>query len=158
MIAIGIDPGTIRTGYGIVQKSGTRFNRIASGTIRTKNKDPMEQRLVTIHERLDELLTTYGPDQAAVEDIFFSKNARSALKLGQVRGVILVTISRRDLPVSSYSPAFIKRQVVGSGRAAKNQVQRVVQAILCMAESPQEDEGDALAVAICHLNAFNPRS
>ena len=157
MITIGIDPGTIRTGYGIVRKAGTRFSLLHSGTIRTKEKDSMEQRLLHIHEELDKLLTTYGPEQAAVEDVFFSKNARSALKLGQVRGVILLTMTRRDLPVSSYSPAFIKRQVVGTGRAGKNQVQRVVQTILSMSHKPQEDEGDALAVAICHLNAFKPR-
>jgi crossover junction endodeoxyribonuclease RuvC len=153
MIAIGIDPGTVRTGYGVVRKDGARLTRLASGTIRTHAKDPMEKRLVAIHQGLEQVLTTYGPDEAAIEDVFFAKNAQSALKLGQVRGVILLTVSKREIPVASYAPTFVKRSVVGSGRAAKNQVGRVVQAILGLGELPDEDEGDALAVAICHVNA-----
>ncbi len=153
MIAIGVDPGTARTGFGIVRRDGARLVRIGSGTICTNAKDSMEKRLLTIHEGLDQVLTLYGPGEAAVEDVFFAKNASSALKLGQVRGAILLTLTRRDISVASYSPALIKRSVVGAGRASKIQVGRVVQAILNMSELPGEDEGDALAVAICHLNA-----
>ena len=153
MIAIGIDPGTVRTGYGVVRKDGARLTRLASGTIQTRAKEPMEQRLRVIHEGLERVLTTYAPDEAAIEDVFFAKNAQSALKLGQVRGVILLTVAKREIPVVSYAPTFVKRSVVGTGRAAKNQVGRVVQAILGLGELPQEDEGDALAVAICHVNA-----
>ncbi len=153
MIAIGIDPGSVRTGFGIVRRDGTRLKRLGSGTIRTNAKSPMEDRLLTIHEGLEQVLTLYGPDEAAVEDIFFSKNASSALKLGQVRGAILLTLSKRRLPIVSYPPAFVKRAVVGAGRAAKQQVGRVVQSILAMKDQPGEDEGDALAIAICHLNA-----
>ena len=153
MIAIGIDPGTIRTGYGVVRKDGARLTRLASGTIRTDTKEPMEKRLRSIHRELEQVLTTYGPDEAAIEDVFFAKNAKSALKLGQVRGVILLTVSERDLPVVSYAPTFVKRSVVGTGRAAKKQVGRIVQAILGLPETPGEDEGDALALAICHVNA-----
>ena len=152
-MVIGIDPGTVRTGFGVIRKDGSKLVRVASGVIRTCDKDPMEQRLLSIHEGLDQLLTLYGPDLSAVEDVFFAKNARSSLKLGQVRGVILLTLTRREIPVESYAPAFVKRAVVGGGRASKSQVGQVVKAILSMKEIPTEDEGDALAVAICRANA-----
>ena len=153
MIVIGIDPGTARTGYGIVRRQGSRIVRIGSGEIKTKTDQTIEQKLLVIHNSLEEILTRYGPTAAAVEDVFFAKNARSALKLGHVRGVILLTLARRDLPVASYPPAFIKRAIVGAGRAAKDQVRKVVQAILSLPSLPGEDEADALAVAICHANA-----
>jgi crossover junction endodeoxyribonuclease RuvC len=153
MIAIGIDPGTVRTGYGLVKRVGNRLHKLTSGTIRTDAKAPMEKRLLTIYENLEQILTANAPDQAAVEDVFFFKNPKSAIKLGQVRGVILLTLAKRRLKVSSYPPALVKRAVVGSGRAAKNQMQRVVQAILGLKTLPEEDEADALAVAICCLNA-----
>ena len=153
MMAIGIDPGTVRTGYGVVRRDGARFLRLASGAIRTHSKTPMGERLLAIHNGLEQLLATFAPEEAAVEDIFFSRNPRSVLKLGQVRGVILVVLEKRGIPVASYAPAFVKRAVVGGGQAAKGQMQRVVQAMLGMAETPGEDEADALAIAICHLNA-----
>ncbi len=153
MIVLGVDPGTVRTGFGVVRKDGSRLLRLGSGTIRTDPKAPMENRLLTIHEGLDQTLTQYGPDQGSVEDVFFSKNAKSALKLGQVRGVVMLTLARRHIPMASYAPTFVKRAVVGVGRAAKGQVQQVVRAILGLDELPQEDEADALALAICHANA-----
>ncbi len=153
MIVLGVDPGTIRTGFGVIRKDGSRLLRIGSGTIKTKEKEPMETRLLDIHESLDQVLTLYAPEVAAVEDVFFAKNARSSLKLGQVRGVILLTLTKRGIPVESYPPAFVKKAVVGGGRAAKSQVSQVVKAILGMKELPGEDEGDALAVAICRANA-----
>ncbi|MCP4196868.1 MAG: crossover junction endodeoxyribonuclease RuvC [Proteobacteria bacterium] len=153
MIAVGIDPGTVRTGYGVVRKDGARLTWLASGTIRTQAKEPMEKRLLAIHEGLEQVLTTYGPDEAAIEDVFFANNAKSALKLGQARGAIMLTVARRGIPVMSYTPTFVKRAVVGFGRAAKNQVGQVVQAILGLDQLPEEDEGDALALAICHVNA-----
>jgi len=153
MIVIGIDPGTIRTGYGILRRDGGRIIRLASGTIRLDNRAPVEERLIPLQDELDRVLVSHGPDEAAVESLFFSKNAMSALKLGHARGVILLTLSRPNLPVSSYAPALVKRSVVGGGRAAKGQVAKVIQAILGLKEIPQEDEADALAVAMCHLNA-----
>jgi crossover junction endodeoxyribonuclease RuvC len=153
MIVIGIDPGTIRTGYGILRRDGGRIIRLTSGTIHLDNKAPVEERLVPLQDELDRVLVSHGPDEAAVESLFFSKNAMSALKLGHARGVILLTLSRHNLSVSSYAPALVKRSVVGGGRAAKGQVAKVVQAILGLRETPQEDEADALAIAICHLNA-----
>ena len=153
MIAIGIDPGTVKTGYGIVRKDGSRFVRLGSGVIRTNAKQPLECRLLDISNGLDEVLSTFGPDEAAVEDLFFAKNANSALKLGHARGVILLALARRDLPIASYAPTLVKRSVVGAGRAAKEQVQRVVRAILRLDFEPAEDEADALAIAVTHLNA-----
>ncbi|MFO8073855.1 MAG: crossover junction endodeoxyribonuclease RuvC [Polyangia bacterium] len=153
MIAVGIDPGSIRTGYGILRKDGSRLRRIASGTIRLGEKRPLAERLVRLHGALEEILTAHGPDEAAVEDLFFAKHAMSALKLGHARGVVLLSLAQRGLPVSSYAPALVKRSVVGTGRAAKDQIRRVVQAILGLNELPAEDEADALAIAICHCNA-----
>jgi crossover junction endodeoxyribonuclease RuvC len=153
MIVIGVDPGTIRTGYGILRRDGTRIVRLASGTIRLDDKAEVEDRLVPLERALDELLATYGPDEGAVESLFFSKNANSALKLGHARGVIVLALKRRGLPVASYPPALVKRSIVGGGRAAKDQVQRVIQAILKLPEMPAEDEADALAIALCHANA-----
>lgn len=153
MIVVGIDPGTIRTGYGIVRKDGSRLVCLGSGAIRLDDRAPLERRLIPLHDQLDELLTIHGPDEAAVEDLFFAKNAMSALKLGHARGVVLLTLARRGLPIASYAPALVKRSIVGRGRATKGQMQKVVQAILGLAELPGEDEADALAVAVCHLNA-----
>jgi crossover junction endodeoxyribonuclease RuvC len=153
MIVVGIDPGTIRTGFGLVRRDGTRLVRIDSGVIRATEGAPLESRLLAIHRGLVEVLTRNGPDEAAVEDVFFAKNAMSALKLGHARGVVLLALADRGLPVQAYAPALVKRSVVGGGRAAKGQVQRVVQAILGMPSLPAEDEADALAVAICHANA-----
>ena len=156
MIVIGIDPGTARTGYGIVRRQGSKLFRLGSGEIKTGAKDTTEQKLLVIHNNLEEILTTYAPTSAAVEDVFFAKNARSALKLGQARGAILLTLARRNLSVASYPPALVKRAIVGAGRADKDQVRKVVQAILSLPQPPPQDEADALAVAICHANAPRP--
>jgi len=153
MLALGIDPGTRKTGWGCVRRDGARLVRVDSGTIRTDERQPMEKRLLTIHDELTRILTSLGPDGAAVEDIFFAKNAQSALKLGQARGVILMVLARAGLAIASYPPALVKRSIVGGGRADKNQMQHVVAAILGLTKIPEEDEADALAIAVCHLNA-----
>ena len=153
MIALGIDPGSVRTGWGVVRRDGSRLTRLGSGTISTRSKDPLESRLLVIHTGLEEVLTSFGPDEVAVEDLFLAKNAMSALKLGHARGVALLAVARRGLPVTSYAPALVKRAVAGGGRAPKGQMQRVVQSILALPDLPAEDEADALAIAVCHLNA-----
>ena len=153
MIICGVDPGTRHTGYGFVKRVGNRIHRLASGTIHTDAKAPMETRLLAIRTELSTLLTACPPEIGAVEDVFFSKNAASSLKLGQVRGVILVTLAEREIQVKSFPPALVKRSVVGSGRAAKSQIQQVVRAILGLKQVPAEDEADALAIAICAANA-----
>ena len=153
MIICGFDPGTRHTGYGFVRRVGNRLHRLDSGTIDTNPRAPMPERLLSIRNAINETLTSCSPDIAAVEDVFFSKNAASALKLGQVRGVILVTLAERGIHISSLPPALVKRSVVGSGRAAKSQVQQVVRAILGLKTLPGEDEADALAIAIAAANA-----
>ncbi len=153
MIVCGFDPGTRNTGYGFIKRVGNRLYRLESGTIYTDPKAPMAERLLTIRNEMLTLLTTCPPDIAAVENVFFSKNAASALKLGQVRGVMLVTLAERMIPVNSFPPALVKRSVVGSGRAAKSQIQQVIKAILRLTELPKEDEADALAIAVCAVNA-----
>jgi len=156
MIVVGIDPGTNRTGYGVLRRDGSRLTRIDSGTIVLPPKTPLETRLTRLHEELERVLVANGPDTAAVEDLFFAKNAMSALKLGHARGVVLLALAQRGLAVSSYAPALVKRSVVGNGRASKAQMQQVVRAILGLREVPEEDEADALAIAICHANAPRP--
>lgn len=153
MIVIGIDPGTARTGYGIVRRQGSKLVHLGSGEIKTGASNTIEQKLLVIHNSLEEILTIYAPTGAAVEDVFFAKNARSALKLGHARGAILLTLAKRNLEVASYPPALVKRAIVGAGRAEKDQVRKVVQAILSLSKLPGQDEADALAVAICHANA-----
>lgn len=158
MITIGIDPGTVRTGYGVVRRDGNRFTNLNSGTIQTDEKDPLESRLLSIYDGIEGVLVRHGPDEAAVEALFFSRHPMSALKLGHARGVIVLALARHTVPIHSYPPATIKRFIAGTGRATKRQMQKVVQAILGMPELPLEDESDALAVAICHLNASRIQS
>jgi crossover junction endodeoxyribonuclease RuvC len=153
MIVCGFDPGTRRTGFGFIKKVGNRLHALSFGTIRTDPKAPMAERLLTIRGEMLVELAACPPDMAAVEDVFFSKNAASSLKLGQVRGVILVTLAEREISIGSFPPALVKRSVVGSGRASKSQIQQVVKAILGLRDIPQEDEADALAIAICAANA-----
>ena len=153
MIVLGIDPGTRKTGYGVVRKDGSRLTRIDSGVIRLNDKAPMEERLPELYDRLNEIILANGPDEGAVESLFFSKNANSALKLGHARGVILLCLQRHHLTIASYAPAMVKRSIIGGGRAEKTQIQRVVGAILRVKTPLQEDEADALAIAICHANA-----
>ncbi|MBN2718306.1 MAG: crossover junction endodeoxyribonuclease RuvC [Deltaproteobacteria bacterium] len=153
MIVLGIDPGTRKTGFGVIRKDGSRLTRIDSGVIRLNDKAPLEARLPELYNRLNEVIVANGPDQGAVESLFFSKNANSALKLGHARGVILLCLQQHDLTIASYPPAMVKRSIIGGGRAEKTQIQRVVGAILRIKSPLQEDEADALAIAICHANA-----
>jgi crossover junction endodeoxyribonuclease RuvC len=155
MRVLGIDCGAERTGYGVIETDG-RFHRlITAGCIRSKPSDPFEQRLLNIAGGLRNLFTEYRPDHAAVEEVFFAVNARSALRLSHVRGVALLTIAEASLAVSEYSPLTVKMSVTGYGRAQKSQVQQMVASILKLdAPLRSEDASDALAIAICHANHF----
>ncbi|MBN2340966.1 MAG: crossover junction endodeoxyribonuclease RuvC [Deltaproteobacteria bacterium] len=153
MIVLGIDPGTRKTGYGVIRKDGSRLTRIDSGVLMLNAKVPFEERLPALFEQLNQIIVTNGPDEGAVESIFFSKNANSALKLGHARGVILLALQQHRLPIGSYPPAQVKRSIVGGGRASKEQIQLVIGAILKTKHPFKEDEADALAIAICHANA-----
>jgi crossover junction endodeoxyribonuclease RuvC len=155
----GIDPGSVRTGYGCIESDGTRHRLIACGAITASARLPFPDRLLTIHTELCALLTQCKPDGVAVESLFHAVNARSALQLGHARGVALLAASQARVPIAEYSPAEVKRAVVGYGRAEKPQVQQMIRLLLGLAEAPQPlDVSDALAVAICHLHHCGQRA
>ena len=147
---LGIDPGSRFTGYGIVELTAdNKIRWVASGCIRVKG-DELSHKLRIIAQGLNELLDTHQPDEVAIEQVFLHRNVDSALKLGQARGAAISTVALRALPVSEYSPSQIKKSVVGKGNAAKEQVQHMMKALLCLSRIPQEDAADALAIAVCH--------
>ena len=153
MKIFGIDPGSERTGYGCVERSGSRHHLVICGTLSAPACATFPERLKHIHSGLLALLAESRPDCVAVESIFHSRNVRSALKLGHARGVALLAASEAGLPVVEYAPAEVKRAVVGYGRAEKPQVQQMVKLLLGLDRAPSpHDVADALAVAICHLH------
>jgi crossover junction endodeoxyribonuclease RuvC len=155
MRVVGIDPGTATTGYGVIEESAGRLTLIAFGTVCTGADLPMARRLLDLNERLTELLALHAPDTAAVESLFFQKNIRTAITVGQARGVILLTLARGGVPVSEYTPQEVKQAVAGFGGAEKRQVQAMVRALLALPETPKPDDAaDALAVAICHAHSY----
>jgi crossover junction endodeoxyribonuclease RuvC len=155
MIILGIDPGSRMTGWGLVDYSNSRSTYLASGTIRLGSGAPLPQRLVKLTESLEELLERYNPGDCAIEQIFTAKNARSALVLGHARGVILCAVARKGVNLQEYSATQVKQAVVGQGRAEKSQMQLMVGALLGRKEALQEDEADALAVALTHAAFSN---
>lgn len=150
-IILGIDPGSRITGYGIIATRGTEHHHIAHGTIETKT-DITAERLRKIYEILSDVIRQYQPQQTAIEQIFMHKNAQSALKLGQARGVAMVAAAKGGLEVYEYSAKQIKSAVVGYGAASKAQIQHMISLLLKLKEQPVADAADALAVAICHSN------
>lgn len=152
MRIIGLDPGLRNTGWGIIEVEANRFRYVADGTVRPKVAQQLAWRLRDLHDGLAEAIAEFVPDEAAVEETFVNKNPKSTLKLGEARGVILLTPALAGLPVAEYAANKIKKAVVGVGHAAKEQVQMMVRRILpgCAFSSP--DAADALAVAICHAN------
>jgi crossover junction endodeoxyribonuclease RuvC len=153
----GIDPGSDRTGYGCVEADGSRHRVIASGAIQTTTLATFPEKLLKIHSRLALLLAECQPDCVAIENLFHATNARSALKLGHARGVAMLAAVEAGLSVAEYTPAEIKRAVVGYGRAEKHQVQQMVKLLLGLSELPTpHDAADALAVAICHSHSMTP--
>ena len=156
MRVLGIDCGTERTGYGVIDSDGRAHRMIAAGVIRTAAKSPLEARLQEISRELRGVILRYSPGAAAVEEVFFSANVRTALKLAHVRGVALLAISEAGLEFGEYSPLEVKSSVVGYGRAEKCQVQLMVRSLLRLEGASEadatasEDACDALAVAICH--------
>ncbi|MGD8318093.1 MAG: crossover junction endodeoxyribonuclease RuvC [Myxococcales bacterium] len=157
MRVLGIDPGSRRTGWGVVQLEGTRLRHVGAGTIALPQKLPLPERLRLIHQELAEVVTTHRPDTVAVEEIFFAKYANAALKLGHARGVALLVAAESDLGVHEYPPAIVKRTIVGHGAADKLQIGRLVSALLGLSVPPEEDAADALAVAITHIQASRSR-
>jgi crossover junction endodeoxyribonuclease RuvC len=155
MLAIGIDPGTAITGYGLVRENEDgSLTPVKYGVILTGADQTMPRRLASLYEQLSDILLLHQPDHGAVEKLFFARNVRTALAVGQARGVVLLALERAGVHLTEYTPLQVKQSVVGYGGADKNQVQQMVKALLDLEEIPQPDDAaDALAIAICHLHS-----
>jgi crossover junction endodeoxyribonuclease RuvC len=153
----GIDPGSGRTGYGCVETDGRRYRLVTCGAIASSATDSFPQRLARIHRELSRLLAACRPECVAVENLFHGVNARSALKLGHARGVAMLAAVEADCEIVEYTPAEVKRAVVGYGRADKRQMQQMIKLLLGLDKPPSpHDAADALAIAICHLHSAPP--
>ena len=152
MRLIGIDPGLQRTGWGVLEVTGSRLGHVAHGTIGSDSGLPLAKRLCQLYLGLDEVLGRWQPIEAAVEETFVNKNPASTLKLGQARGVLLLAPAIADIPVFEYTPNLIKKSIVGTGHAQKEQVAMMVSTLLPAAGAVKDDAADALAVAICHAH------
>ena len=156
MIIIGIDPGIAIVGYGVLEYKGNKFRVIDYNAITTEANLPFPKRLKIIYDELTILLDKYNPDAFAIEELFFNKNVKTAINVGQARGVILLTAMNQGVEVFEYTPLQVKQGVVGYGRAKKRQVQEMVKILLNLKEIPKPDDvADGLAVAICHAHSGN---
>ena len=157
MRIFGVDPGSRRTGYGCIETSAGRHRLVDCGALSASPDAPLADRLRVVHSGLAKLLASHQPDVVAFEDLFYARNVRSALVLGHVRGVLLLAAAEAGLPAAEYSPAEVKRALVGYGRADKQQVQQMVALLLGMDAPPSPlDASDALAVAVCHAHSIGP--
>jgi crossover junction endodeoxyribonuclease RuvC len=153
VIVLGIDPGLANTGYGVVAQREGRLVALDGGVIETRAGVAQEQRLTDIHGAVDALLAEHEPDAVALEELYFGQNVRTAFAVGHGRGVVMLAAGQRGVECTSYTPQKVKAAVCGNGRAGKDQVARMVQTLLGLAEEPRPDHAaDALAVAICHAN------
>lgn len=159
MITLGIDPGTAITGYGIIKEDQDGSLKVLEfGVIRTSAQSSSPERLVQLYHKIKQLILLHRPETGAVEKLFFERNVRTALNVGQARGVTLLAMSESGLPIGEYTPLEVKQAVAGYGGADKNQVQQMVRTILSLAEIPRPDDAaDALAVAICHIHSAKMR-
>ena len=156
---MGIDPGSSCTGYGIIEEINSVLKVVHWGSVKSKPRQPFPQRLKLIYDELVMVIHEFNPDEVAIEDMFFATNVKSALKLGQTRGIALLSAVNEGKPVAEYSPLEVKQSVVGYGRAEKTQVQDMVTSLLRLKEKPEPlDASDALAVAICHIHAATSNS
>ncbi len=154
MLVLGIDPGTAITGYGLVKGEGDDLTLVAYGAITTPSDWPLPERLQRIYRELMALIEDQQPTAVAVEELFFSKNVRTALSVGQARGVALLAAANAGLPIHEYTPLQVKQAIAGYGRATKDQVQQMVRMLLALDSVPQPDDAaDAIAVAICHIHS-----
>jgi crossover junction endodeoxyribonuclease RuvC len=151
MIILGVDPGTATTGYGIIEKAGSKYTLIDYGVILTPAKTELHHRLDTIFDELTEVIKKYNPEEVVVEELFFATNAKTAISVGQARGVILLAAKKQDKIIAEYTPLEVKMAITGYGKADKKQIQQMVKAILALKEIPKPDDAaDALAIALCH--------
>jgi len=151
LIVLGVDPGTLVTGYGVVVRRNNEVTMLACGSISNKGSTAMPLRLKRIYSELANVISRFHPDEFAIESAFYGKNAQSALKLGHARGVSILAAVEKEIPTTEYSPREVKRAIVGSGAASKHQVAYMVKSLLGIADSKMlHDTSDALAIAICH--------
>lgn len=154
---MGIDPGVANTGFGVVRMAGSTMSAVDGGVIEAPPGEPLETRLARIHDELEKLIAWHEPAAVALEDLFFGKNVRSAVAVGQARGVAMLAAAQRRIPCFDYTPQAVKMSVCGSGSAPKAQVQQMVGALLGLQSPPKSDHtADALAVAICHAAHARP--
>jgi crossover junction endodeoxyribonuclease RuvC len=153
--ALGIDPGIATTGFGVVREERDgRLTALAHGVIETPKAEPLPRRLQMLQRQLDDLVRTWRPDEAAVEELFFATNAKTAMVVGQARGVVLLTLYNAGLEASEYTPLQVKQAVTGYGQADKKQMQEMVRMLLALPKVPKPDDAaDALAIAITHLHS-----
>ena len=152
MRILGIDPGLQKTGWGIIESVDNRLSFVASGLIKPPTALPLYARLAVIDEKMGDIFKSYSPETAAIEETFMNNNAMSALKLGQARGVAMVVPARYGLEVSEYAANLVKKSIVGTGHASKEQIGMMVRTLLPKSGKVSEDEADALAIAICHAH------
>ncbi len=153
MIILGVDPGTLVTGYGVIEGTGRSIKLLAYDVVRNNGTVKMPMRLKCIYQALQRIIEKYAPDEFAIETAFYGKNAQSALKIGQARGISILASVLNEIPTTEYSPREIKKAVVGNGSASKQQVQFMVKTLLNIKETPKlYDATDALAVALCHYH------
>jgi crossover junction endodeoxyribonuclease RuvC len=158
MLILGIDPGTSVTGYGILESDGSAHHCLHCGAVKLSCRQPIPQRLLALHQKIAELIKAYPVEALALEDLFYAVNVKSALRLSQARGVIMLAAAENKIPVFEYSPLEVKNAVVGYGRAEKMQVQQMLCRILGLPEPPEpNDVADALAVAVCHAQSHKVR-
>ena len=149
---LGIDPGSINTGYGIIESKGNHNKHIKNGIIKVKG-NTLGEKLKIINTNVIKILEEFQPDEIAIEKVFMHRNADSALKLGQARGAAITACAMNDLPLFEYSANQVKQACVGKGHASKEQVQHMIKILLCLEKNPLTDAADALAIALCHANS-----
>jgi crossover junction endodeoxyribonuclease RuvC len=156
---LGIDPGSETTGWGVVEGEARRYHLVEYGTIKSSPRDRFSARLLRISDGIEEVIARHKPEVCSVEEAFYATNVKVALKLGQVRGVVLLVAERAKLEIHEYSPRLIKQTVVGYGNAEKHQVQEMVRVLLALKSVPEpHDASDALAIAICHFHHAGAKS
>lgn len=155
MRILGIDPGIAIVGWGVVDKEGNSYKTVAYDAVTTKAHTPLSDRLEKVHDGIDEIIKTYKPDAISIEELFFNNNAKTALTVGQARGVILLAAVKNRIPVFEYTPLQVKQALTGYGRASKSQIQQMMKSMLALSEIPKPDDvADALAIAVCHGNSM----
>jgi len=155
MIILGVDPGIGRAGWGIVETENSKLKTRNFGCIETEANSPLVERLLILHQRLDEIIAEYKPDVMAVEELFFNTNAKTALIVGHARGVIMLSAGIKNIPVTSYTPLQVKMALTGYGRAEKNQIGLMVKTMLHLQTIPKPDDtADALAIALTHAFSY----